>query len=90
MSLGNFAAALGALALVVGLLLGGQWLARYFKLAQRMIGNRALGDGRLAVIQSLALDPRRRLLLVRCDGRDLLLLTGGPQDMPLGWLDRQA
>lgn len=90
MSFGNFASALGALALVVGLLLGSQWVARRFKLAQRLGGNSISSQGRLAVIQCLALDPRRRLLLVRCDGRDLLLLTGGPQDVPLGWLDQRA
>ncbi|HET9018240.1 MAG TPA: flagellar biosynthetic protein FliO [Acetobacteraceae bacterium] len=43
--------------------------------------------GVLAVEQVLALDARRRLVLVRCGGRRLLLLTGGPQDMTLGWLE---
>lgn len=41
---------------------------------------------RLAVQEVLALDPKRRLVLVRCDGRDLLLVTGGAADVPLGWL----
>ena len=41
---------------------------------------------RLSVRETLALDPRRRLVLVRCDGRDLLLLTGGEADLSLGWL----
>ncbi|MFM2151184.1 MAG: hypothetical protein RLZZ187_3490 [Pseudomonadota bacterium] len=41
---------------------------------------------RLVVEEALALDGRRRLVLVRCDGRALLLLTGGPQDVVLGWL----
>ena len=41
---------------------------------------------RLAVQEVIALDPRRRLVLVRCDGRDMLLLTGGGQDTMLGWL----
>jgi len=41
---------------------------------------------RLAVIDSLALGPRKRLLLIHCDGKDLLLLTGGTQDILLGWL----
>jgi flagellar protein FliO/FliZ len=39
----------------------------------------------------LALDSGRRLHLVRCEGRDVLLLTGGPQDVVVGWLpDREA
>ena len=41
---------------------------------------------RLVVEEALALDGHRRLVLVRCDGRALLLLTGGPQDVVLGWL----
>lgn len=47
----------------------------------------AAGPGRrLAVQEVLALDPRRRLVLARCDGREVLLLTGGGQDAVIGWL----
>jgi len=90
MSFGTFATALGALAVVVGLLLGSQFLARHFKLPQRLGRAGHESAGRLAISQSLALDPRRRLLLVRCDGRELLLLTGGPQDISLGWVEPRA
>jgi len=41
---------------------------------------------RLAVAEVLALDARRRLVLVRCDDRCALLLTGGSDDRLLGWL----
>lgn len=41
---------------------------------------------RLAVIEAAALDPRRRLVLARCDGREVLLLLGGPTDTVVGWL----
>jgi flagellar protein FliO/FliZ len=41
---------------------------------------------RLAVQEVLPLDPKRRLVLVRCDGRELLLLTGGTGEVSLGWL----
>jgi len=34
------------------------------------------GERRLAVVESLMLDPQRRLVLVRCDGREHLLLLG--------------
>jgi flagellar protein FliO/FliZ len=44
------------------------------------------GGRRLAVEEAIALDGRRRLVLVRCDGRPLLLLTGGAQDTVIGWL----
>ncbi|MGG5807982.1 flagellar biosynthetic protein FliO [Falsiroseomonas sp. CW058] len=46
------------------------------------------GAGRcLAVEEAVALDSRRRLVLARCDGRRLLLLTGGAQDVVVGWVD---
>jgi len=71
--------AVAALALVLGALI---LVAR---------GARAAGLGlrtgkRLAMQETLALDGKRRLLLVRCDGRDLLLLTGGAQEVVVGWL----
>jgi flagellar protein FliO/FliZ len=42
---------------------------------------------RLAVEEAVAIDARRRVVLVRCDGREALLLTGGTQDLMLGWLE---
>ena len=44
---------------------------------------------RLRVLESLAIDPKRRLVLLECDGRSLLLLTGA-QDHVLGWLSEPA
>lgn len=52
----------------------------------RASGVAARGGRRLAVQEVLAIDSRRRLLLVRCDGREVLLLTGGQQDAVVGWL----
>lgn len=75
--------ALGALALVLALVMLAQRAARWGGLAPR-------GTGRLAIVEAIALDPRRRLCLVRCDGRHLLLVTGGAQDVVVGWLDQPA
>ena len=47
------------------------------------------GASRLRLQDSLVLDPRRRLLLVQCDGRSVLLLTG-PTDQVVGWLPEAA
>lgn len=54
----------------------------------RLVPNRlaAPRGGRLQPLTTLALDPRRRLHLVRCDDRQVLLLTGGAQDLVVGWL----
>jgi flagellar protein FliO/FliZ len=41
---------------------------------------------RLAVLEATAIDPRRRLVLVRCDGREVLLLVGPGNDTVVGWL----
>lgn len=54
-------------------------------------GARAAGMGlragrRMAMQEILALDSKRRMVLLRCDGRDLLVLTGGAQDVVVGWL----
>ena len=80
---GDWLQAAGALAAVVLLI----WLiARGLR-----TGGLAPREGRrLAVQEVLALDPRRRLLLLRCDGREVLVLTGGAQDAVLGWLPEAA
>jgi flagellar protein FliO/FliZ len=45
-------------------------------------------NGHMRVVESLALDTRRKLVMVSCDGRKLLLLTG-TQDQVVGWLAEQ-
>lgn len=55
------------------------------RLARTTRFGRARIEGRLRVMDSLSLDTRRKLVLVSCDGRALLLLTG-PQDQVVGWL----
>lgn len=43
--------------------------------------------GRLLVLrESIALDPRRRIHLVQCGQRQVVLLTGGGQDVVIGWM----
>jgi len=89
MTLQSILLAIAALALVLGLI----WLARFAVQWGGLAGGarpRRGGDdsGRLALVQVLALDPRRRLHLIRCDTRHVLVLTGGTQDQVVGWLDR--
>jgi flagellar protein FliO/FliZ len=54
--------------------------------AARAAGLGVRAGKRLAVEEALSLDGRRRLLLLRCDGRELLVLTGGAQDQVVAWL----
>lgn len=80
----NIVLGLAALAAVLALV----WLAaRGAK--QLGLAPHAAGARRLALAETLALDARRRVLLVRCDGREVLLLTGGGNDAVIGWLARE-
>ncbi len=80
MDLAEFARAIFALALTLGLVglgavglrkLGPDWLSRL------QPGGKA--KRRLAILETLVLDPHRRLVLVRCDGEERLMLLGEGQ-----------
>ena len=81
-----------ALAAVLALIGIAAAAARRSGVAVRLGTRRGGGasTSRLTLEASLALDPRRRLHLLRCADRDVLLLTGGPQDLLLGWLPPPA
>ncbi|MBI5164671.1 MAG: FliO/MopB family protein [Magnetospirillum sp.] len=69
-----------ALALVVAMIVAAGWLFRRYGGA--LLGVRAVGRRRrLGVIESLALDGKRRLVLVRRDGVEHVLLVGGGTDV---------
>jgi flagellar protein FliO/FliZ len=76
MNLADFARAVFALALTLGLLgLFAAALRRYGPdVLARFAARRA--ERRLAIVETLVLDPSRRLVLVSCDGREQLLLLG--------------
>lgn len=69
-----------ALAFVVGLILAIGWLARRAGLGVPAL---AKGRRRLAIVEMIAVDPRRRLVLVRRDDREHLLLIGGATDVTI-------
>ncbi len=77
-----FARAVFALAVTLG-------LVGLAAVALRRFGPEALArftptrkERRLAVVESLVLDPARRLVLVSCDGEERLLLLGAGQVLP--------
>jgi flagellar protein FliO/FliZ len=73
----------GTLAVVLLLAWGGARLLR----ASPLAAGAARPGRRLRLEEVLAIDPRRRVLLLSCDGREMLLLTGGSgPDLMLGWL----
>jgi flagellar protein FliO/FliZ len=63
---------LAALAFVLGLIALLAWAARRFRLVTAPSGSAR----RLAVIEVLPVDPRRKLVLARCDAGEYLLLLG--------------
>lgn len=71
--------ALAALAAVLLLAWGAARVARGRGLVTTL-------PGRLAIRSVCALDARRRLVLIACDGREALLLTGPTGDTFLGWV----
>lgn len=77
--------ALGALAAVLGLAVLLARFARRTGLA-RQHGAQGGAQRRMAVQSVLALDARRRLLMLRIDGRDCVVMTAPGGDTMLGWL----
>ena len=73
----DWARALFALIATLALIAGAAYAAR--RLGMLQPGGQ--GPKRLKVSESLMLDPRRRLVLVRCDGREHLLLLGPGGDI---------
>ena len=69
-------AALGA---VLGIIVLAGRGARMLRLAKPAAGRR------IVLREALALDRTRRLQLVACDGRELLVLTGGGTDQFMAW-----
>ena len=81
MTLTSLIPALAALAAVLGFILLSGRIAQMTRLGRRPHGKAV----RLTLVDTLSLDPRRRLLLVQCDGRYVLVLAG-QQDQVVGWL----
>ncbi len=81
MELAGYLQFVAALAFVLALIGGLAWLIRRSGVAGSLMPTAAKkGTGRrLGVVEVLSLDPRRKLVLVRCDSREhLLLLNQGP------------
>ena len=77
MNLVDFARAVFALALTLGLMgLCAVALRRFGPDVLSRFAQPTKKERRLAIVETLVLDPSRRLVLVSCDGRERLLLLG--------------
>lgn len=76
----NYLQSILVLALVISLILGLSWIAR--RTGFGIAGGRPSGRRRrrLMLVESLALDGKRRLMLIRRDDREHLILVGGGTD----------
>ncbi len=67
-----------ALGLVLGLIAAAAWAMKRWGSGMTRVAGR---ERRLAVVEVLPLDAKRRLILVRRDGVEHLLLAGGGTDL---------
>ncbi len=74
--------ALLSLVLVLGLIAGTGFLARRFGAGGGLLLRKG-ARRRLGLVEQIAVDSRRRLILVRKDDIDFLLLVGGGNDLHL-------
>ncbi|MGI4952296.1 MAG: hypothetical protein ACRYGM_10855 [Janthinobacterium lividum] len=74
---------IAALAVVIGMIFIVFKAAQSTGLLKRVA--RQGGDPMIVVCESIALDRSRNLHLVRWDGREVMLLTGGNGDLVVGW-----
>ena len=72
--------ALLSLVLVLGLIAGAGLLARRFGMGGGFVLRKGVRR-RLGVVEQIAVDNRRRLVLVRKDDTEFLLLVGGGADL---------
>lgn len=71
--------ALLALGIVLVLIVLGLWVLKVFFKASTNLGRGR--NRRLSVVDSVTVDPKRQLLIVRRDNVEHVILTGGPQDL---------
>ena len=80
--------AVGALAAVLALVILAGRVARLTGFARAAFPRHRAGSQRVLLQDTLALDRTRRLHVIRCNGQDVLVLTGGPTDVLIGWLPK--
>jgi flagellar protein FliO/FliZ len=81
MSFADFARAFFALAITLGLVGLAAFAARRFGPEWLVRLQRPKADRRLAIVESLPLDPARRLVLVRLDATERLILLGEGREL---------
>jgi flagellar protein FliO/FliZ len=68
-----------SLGVVLVLIVFSVWVLKFFFRASRNLGRGA--NRRLTVVDTVSIDPKRQLLIIRRDNVEHLIMTGGPQDL---------
>ena len=68
-------------AVVVALMAALGFVLKYISARGIILPKRSLRAKRMRVVESMAIDGKRRLTIVACDGREHLLLLGGQSDI---------
>jgi flagellar protein FliO/FliZ len=69
-----------ALLFVIGLIGGFALIAKKIGMGNRGPTSRGRGN-RLSIIESMPVDAKRRVVLIRCDNKDYMLLLGGVTEL---------
>ncbi len=69
-----------ALAFVIGLIVVSAGLIKKTGLDKRLMGSRGTNP-RLSVLETIYLDPKRRIVIVKCDDKEHVLLLGISGDL---------
>ena len=78
--LSELARSILALLFVLSLIMMISWAVKRFGLEGRLKGGHQ-GPPRLAIVERLVIDPKRRLVLIRKDDQEHLLLLGATHDL---------
>jgi flagellar biogenesis protein FliO len=78
-SAGTLLNAAFALGIVIVLIVGGLWLLKLFTTAGERFGRP--NDKRLQVVDTTTVDGKRKVLIIRRDNVEHVVMTGGPQDL---------
>ena len=72
-----------SLSVVLGLIVASAWALRFMRMRQTPWGSKA-GPKRLEILETLILDDKRRMMLIRQDSQEHLVLLGSQSETIVG------
>lgn len=81
MEIADYLRFIAALVFILGLIGACAWGARRFGLAEKLQGGGTTAGRRLAVVETMTIDMKRKLIMIRRDGCEHLIMVGGERDL---------